>query len=146
MFALSSTFQVERIPKKMYKLRNTKCKYCDVYIPQLNGTRRNVCRLCFDQRSRGHIIGFSMTDIDMKCTKTIHYCKADKKSGKPVVVTDYAKSAKGNVKNVSKWHMDLFDEHGYPVRIEVEFNNTEGRAKRSGATTMLKVMETESWV
>ena len=130
----------------MYKLRNTKCKYCDVVIPQSNSTRRDVCRLCFDQRSRGHIIGFSMTDIDMKCTKTIHYCKADKKSGKPVVVTDYAKSAKGNVKNVSKWHMDLFDEHGYPVRIEVEFNNTEGKAKRSGATTMLKVMETESWV
>jgi hypothetical protein len=82
----------------------------------------------------------------MKCTKTIHYCKADKKSGKPVVVTDYTKSPKGNVKNVSKWHMDLFDEHGYPVRIEVEFNNTKDKAKRSGATTMLKIMETESWV
>lgn len=40
----------------IYKLRNNKCKYCDVFIPQLNNTRRNVCRLCFDQRSRGHII------------------------------------------------------------------------------------------
>lgn len=129
----------------MYNLIITKCKYCEVVIPQLN-TRRNVCRLCFDQRSRGHIIDLTMTDIDMKCTKTIHYCKADKKSGKPVVVTDYTKSPKGNVKNVSKWHMDLFDEHGYPVRIEVEFNNTKDKAKRSGATTMLKVMETESWV
>jgi len=78
----------------------------------------------------------------MKCTQTIHYCKADKKTGKPVVVTDVAK---GSTKNVKKWHMDLFDGNGYPVRIEVEFNNSKGKAKSSGATTVLKVMESETW-
>lgn len=135
------------------KIRNNKCRYCEAFIPQLR-TRRNICRPCACQNSHnfGTIIDYTeinmlkndliMRGFTMKCTKTIHYCKADKKSGKPVVVTD----SKGKAKNVKKWHMDLFDEHGYPVRIEVEFNNSDGQAKRSGATTMLKVMETESWV
>lgn len=139
----------------MIKIRNNRCKYCEGFIPQLH-TRRNVCRPCACQNAYDLLDNIDHTKInmlnvdkdlvmrgfDMKCTKTIHYCKADKKSGKPVVVTD----SKGRAKNVKKWHMDLFDEHGYPVRIEVEFNNTDGKAKRSGATTMLKVMETESWV
>ena len=139
----------------MMKLRNNKCIYCGASIPQVH-TRRNICRPCVCQKSHNLIDNIDHTKINMlnvdndlvmrgftmKCTKTIHYCKADKKSGKPVVVTD----SKGRAKNVKKWHMDLFDEHGYPVRIEVEFNNTDGKAKRSGATTMLKVMETESWV
>jgi hypothetical protein len=77
----------------------------------------------------------------MKCTQTIHYCKADKKTGKPVVVTD----SKGKTKNVKKWHMDLFDDNGYPVRVEVEFNNSRGKAKSSGATTVLRILESDSW-
>jgi hypothetical protein len=72
----------------------------------------------------------------MKCIRTIHYCKADKKSGKPVVVTDM----NGNTTNVKKWNMNLFDKMGNPVRIEVAFNNADGKAKRSGATTMLRVL------
>lgn len=77
----------------------------------------------------------------MKCTQEIHYCKAEKKTGKPVVVTN---KVNGTTKNVKKWHMDLFDENGYPVKIEVEFGNASGKAKNSGATTVLRVMES-SW-
>mgnify|MGYP006081441341 FL=1 len=77
----------------------------------------------------------------MKCTQEIHYCKADKKTGKPVVVTNMAN---GSTKNVKKWKLDLFDKDGYPVRVEVEFGNSSGKAKNSGATTVLRVLE-NSW-
>lgn len=77
----------------------------------------------------------------MKCTQEIHYCKADKKTGKPVIITN---KVNGTTKNVKKWHMDLFDENGYPVKIEVEFGNSSGKAKSSGATTVLRVLE-NSW-
>lgn len=74
----------------------------------------------------------------MKCIKTIHYCKADKKTGKPIIVTDMTDESRTNV---SKWSLDLFDKHGEPVRLEVKFNNSTGKAKRQGATTMLKVFK-----
>jgi len=73
----------------------------------------------------------------MNVVKTVYYCKADKKTGKPVVVT----KPDGSSKNVKKWTLDLFDKEGKPVRIEVEFNNSEKKARRSGATTVLKVLK-----
>jgi hypothetical protein len=74
----------------------------------------------------------------MRCNQTVHYCKADKKTGKPVIVTD---GITGDTRNVRKWSMDLFDKDGYPVRLEVEFNNSTSKAKRQGATTILKVFK-----
>lgn len=71
----------------------------------------------------------------MKLYRTVHYCKADKKSGKPVIVTNKL----GERRKTNKWKMDLFDKNGKPVRIEVEFNNSEKKAKAQGATTVLKV-------
>jgi len=72
----------------------------------------------------------------MELKQTIHYCKAKKLSGKPIIVKDIT----NNIEiDVSKWFLDLFDKNGDPVRIEVEFNNATPRAKRQGATTMLKV-------
>jgi hypothetical protein len=73
----------------------------------------------------------------MKTIKTVHYCKADKKTGKPVVITDMKDKS---TKNVKSWSMDLYDENDVPVRIEVVFGNATGKAKASGATTVLKVM------
>lgn len=73
----------------------------------------------------------------MKTVKTIHYCKTQKSSGKPIVVTDVINK---KYKNVHKWSMDLFDENNNPVRIEVEFNNSTGKAMRQGATTVLKII------
>ena len=74
----------------------------------------------------------------MELTNTVHYCKADKKTGKPVIVTDVSD---GNRINVSKWSMDLFDKDGNPFRLEVAFNNSTKRAKAQGATTVLKVFK-----
>ena len=73
----------------------------------------------------------------MKTVKTVHYCKTDKKTGKPIIVTDIINN---KYKNVNKWSMDLFDENYKPVRIEVEFNNSTGKAMRQGATTVLKII------
>ena len=71
----------------------------------------------------------------MKVVKTVHYCKADKKTGKPVIVTD----KNGNSKNVKKWTLKCYDENYRPIRLEIEFNNSDKKAKQSGATTVLKV-------
>lgn len=73
----------------------------------------------------------------MNLLETIHYCKADKKTGKPVIVTD----KDGNARNTNRWSLDLFDEAGNPVRLEVEFNNSAKKAKSQGATTILKVFK-----
>jgi len=71
----------------------------------------------------------------MQLYRTIHYCKADKKSGKPVIIT----TPDGETRNTDKWKMDLYDKKGKPVRIEVVFMNSEKKAKAQGATTVLKV-------
>lgn len=60
--------------------------------------------------------------------KQIYYCKSLKKTGKPIVVLDLDT---GKEKTVSK-----IQGNG---RWKVEFKNAIGKAKRSGATTMLVV-------
>lgn len=67
---------------------------------------------------------------------TIHYCKEYKKIGTPVVVTDM-KTKRERLTN--KWSRILQDTSGQEWRISVVFNNSTGKAKRSGATTVLKV-------
>ena len=74
----------------------------------------------------------------MKTVKTVHYCKADKKTGKPVIITDMVADTRTNVR---KWSMLVKDYNtGKPIRIEVEFNNSFGKAKKQGATTILKIL------
>jgi len=57
------------------------------------------------------------------------YCKADKKSGKPIIIQDLEK---GTTKNVSK--IDFKN-----VNVRMQFNNSVGKAKQSGATTILEI-------
>ena len=103
-----------------------------------------VCSQCYDVCER---IGYFQTKVRykrfrkvrLKNTQTVHYCKADKKTGNPVTITDVYRGKAQMVTKVSKWKMDLFDKEGNPVRLEIEFNNSTGKAKASGATTVLKV-------
>lgn len=59
------------------------------------------------------------------------YCKADKASGKPIIIQDVEA---GTTRNTNK--VDLKN-----VNIRMEFNNSIGKAKSSGATTILEVYE-----
>jgi len=70
-----------------------------------------------------------------KLLKTLHYCKADKKTGKPIVIT----SPTGKTRNTNMWSMTVYDRDGKPMRLRMEFNNSKGKAKRQGATTVLEV-------
>lgn len=70
----------------------------------------------------------------MEVKQTVHYCQALKSTGKPVIVTRNSKE-----KNVKKWTWEGFDKDGAPVRMEIEFGNSDKKAKASGATTVLKV-------
>lgn len=62
------------------------------------------------------------------------YCKADKHTGKPIIVQDLVK---GKTYNTNK--IDLKN-----VNIRMSFNNAVSKAKASGATTILEVYENGS--
>lgn len=57
------------------------------------------------------------------------YCKADKHTGKPIIVQDLEKKITYNTD-----HIDLKN-----VNIRMKFNNSQGKAKASGATTILEI-------
>ena len=71
-----------------------------------------------------------------KLIQTLHYCKADKHTGKPIIVTDGTTKARKNVKN---WEMILYDIDGNEVLLSMRFNNASGMAERQGATTVLQI-------
>lgn len=67
----------------------------------------------------------------MKILFRLWYCKADKASGKPIIIQDLEK---GTTENTNKIDMKN-------VNIRMEFNNSQGKAKSSGATTILEIYE-----
>lgn len=67
----------------------------------------------------------------MKVKYRLWYCKADKASGKPIIIQDVEA---GTTRNTDK--IDLKN-----VNIRMVFNNSIGKAKSSGATTILEVYE-----
>ncbi len=71
-----------------------------------------------------------------KLTTTLHYCKSKKSTGKPIIVTKDNKQ-----KFVKTWERTLYNEAGDEVLIRMQFNNSEGMAKRQGATTVLQIWE-----
>jgi hypothetical protein len=67
----------------------------------------------------------------MKIKYRFWYCKADKHTGKPIIVQDVEA---GTTRNTNKIDMKN-------VNIRMAFNNSMGKAKSSGATTILEVYE-----
>lgn len=59
----------------------------------------------------------------------LYYCKADKKTGKPIVVVD--------LENKKTYKTDNIEFKN--VNIRMRFNNATGAAKASGATTILEI-------
>jgi hypothetical protein len=75
----------------------------------------------------------------MELTQTLHYCKYDVKTGKPLVVTDMVTK---KTKNVRAWKRSLIDpKTGKKVYLVCEFNNSTGKAKASGARAVLQIWE-----
>jgi len=69
----------------------------------------------------------------MKTILRLWYCKADKKTGKPIIVQDLEK---GITYNTDKIDMQN-------VNIRMSFNNAVSKAKASGATTILEVYKND---
>lgn len=59
------------------------------------------------------------------------YCKADKSTGKPIVVQDLEKGITYNTNNIEYKN----------VTVRMAFNNATGKAKSSGATTILEIYQ-----
>jgi len=66
-------------------------------------------------------------------THKLWYCKANKKTGKPIMIQDLEKGTTINT--------DTIDMKN--VNIRMAFNNSVGKAKSSGATTILEVYKDE---
>jgi len=79
----------------------------------------------------------------MQVVKTLHYCKADKHTGKPIIVTSMKEISEHvqtiKRRNTDKFIMNLYDKNGKPVQIRMQFRNAKGKAKKSGATTVLEI-------
>ncbi len=69
--------------------------------------------------------------------ETLHYCKADKHTGKPIIHTD----SKGKRTNLSRWRKVLYDKEGNEVVLRMAFGNSSGKAARQGATTVLQILQ-----
>ncbi len=67
----------------------------------------------------------------IKVTHRLWYCKADKASGKPIIIQDLAKGTSTNTDCINMKN----------VNIRMAFKNSQGKAKASGATTILEVYE-----
>ncbi len=75
----------------------------------------------------------------MELKQTLHYCKADVKTGKPLIVTNMITI---NRRNVRVWSKTLMDpKTGKKVLLKCEFNNSTGKAKRQGARAVLQIWE-----
>ena len=66
----------------------------------------------------------------------LYYCKALKKTGEPLVTTYHWKDGS---KEEVRGHKSLYLKGEQIDRLEVVYNNAKGKARRSGATTVLKV-------
>ena len=65
-----------------------------------------------------------------------HYCKTDKDTGMPMIFTDFITGVSVNKKG---FRFELLDKDMNPIIMECIFKNATGKAKKSGATAMLKI-------
>ena len=65
-----------------------------------------------------------------------HYCKTDKDTGLPMIFTNFITGKSINKKG---FRFELFDKDMNPIILECVFENTVGKAKKSGAKAMLKI-------
>ena len=65
-----------------------------------------------------------------------HYCKTDKDTGMPMIFTDFITGVSVNKKG---FRFELLDKDMNPIILECIFENTIGKAKKSGAKAMMKI-------
>jgi len=70
------------------------------------------------------------------------YCKARKAQGDPITVRVW-ENGKAKVSTTNNWELDVYDLTGNKLKIRVKFNNATGKAKASGATSMLEILKYE---
>ena len=76
------------------------------------------------------------SDMSILEDKEIHYCKQDKKDGVPIHVTD---TKTRHVTKTDHWKFEGYDRDMNPIVFEIKFNNSTGKAKASGAKTVMKL-------
>ena len=76
-----------------------------------------------------------MTSIwdDLVPVEMMNYCKADLKTGKPLVVADLVNGTKTNT---NKWKFEGYDKDMNPIKLQCEY--IDGKKNASGARAMLE--------
>jgi len=70
------------------------------------------------------------------------YCKSRKKEGDPIMVRTW-KDGKATVTHTDKWQETYWDKDGNRIKIRIHFQNTTGKPKAQGATSMLEIIRVE---
>lgn len=70
---------------------------------------------------------------DLQPVEAMNYCKADLKTGKPLIVADLINGTKINTDN---WVWEGYDKYGNPVKFQCEY--VEGKKDPSGARAKLR--------
>lgn len=69
---------------------------------------------------------------NLKPVQTMNYCKADLKSGKPLIVIDLINNTKTNT---NKWSFEGYDKNMNPIKFECEY--VKDKKDQSGAKAKL---------
>lgn len=67
---------------------------------------------------------------------TVHYCQAKKSVGTPVVIT-----MEGKQKYSDRFKRSYKLANGKTLKLSMIFKNSKGKAKASGATTVMEITE-----
>lgn len=107
-----------------------RCENCGHSRDSHCGNKCHVCPACSEQRGKIYICCPSPGwDYQMKKRIDLWYCQAKKKTGNPVAV---------EINGVRRYKRG-FTKTINGVRFSMIFGNAKGTAKRSGATTILKI-------
>ena len=104
------------------------------YYHHAPDTRRGTTPLNRMDRLSEHNKEWDINDFEL--LSGWHYCKSDKKTGLPMVFTDFVEGKSINKKG---FRFELLDKDMNPIILECMFENTVGEAKKSGAKAMLKI-------
>jgi len=102
------------------------------YYPNAPDTRKGTTPLNRMKRLAEYNKEWDINDFEL--LDGWHYCKTDKSM--PMIFTDFITGKSINTKG---FRFELLDKNMNPIIMECMFENTVGKAKKSGAKAMLKI-------
>ena len=88
--------------------------------------------MAFKGKAAKSASGASMSKYDLEVEESMNYCKANLKTGNPIIVENFKQKTKINT---SKWEFLGYDQDMKPIKFVCEY--IEGKKDKSGARVKL---------